>query len=782
MSGDFNFTPLLPDVAAKLWGSPKPGATKTEVRFGDQRTINPIKGTWFDFGEQKGGGVLALIERELGLKGRDAIEWLRREFGADIPDASPARSGGPGQARASSPASSPRKSSAPSPAPAEAQRKSAPEIDLSKPSRTYDYRDLDGNLVMQVCRYDFEHEGKRDKTFRQRRPDPSARSGWSWKMDGVRFVPYRLAEIREAIDEGSVVFFVEGEKAADAVAGLGVPATTNPMGAGKWFPDLVEHFAGADVVIIPDRDRQARKGDGSLRFHPDGRPVFVGQDHALGVAQELDAVAKRVRILELPGLPEKGDAFDWVEAGGTTDGLFDLLPCAISWKDYRSPSPEGPNPDRPENTLSDPWDNPDVDHLPERDAGPREFVSKFHAVPWDRLDDPGPEHEWLIDDWITRGEVVMVAGPSQSGKSFLGLDLALAINRGVEWHGNQTLRGGVIYQAGEGGKGIRKRLKAYRQGKGLHVSDRLPFVLLPSPVDLYASEDQTNDLIAEIRHWAGTFDVPLELVVIDTLSAATPGADENSSKDVGPVLARCQRIARECGCAVMLVHHMNASGSKVRGHTSILANLDSVIIVEIEEGKHDSRGRPLRVARLAKQKDGENGKRIRFVLEGVNLGQNARGKDVTSCVVAGPDDGVMAGVETTGEVKGLKLTPQAEVFLRAVHQALDEFGIDPPATVRVPRHIKVVEWGHVRNAFEALDFSDEPDATKRAAAIRQAAKRHGELLMSREVIMKEGKFVWLTGRKVRGFNPNVGKTKAARAAENATPVEPAGGGAIDDLI
>ena len=48
--------------------------------------------------------------------------------------------------------------------------------------------------------------------------------------------------------------------------------------------------------------------------------------------------------------------------------------------------------------------------------------------------------------------------------------------------------------------------------------------------------------------------------------------------------------------------------------------------------------------------------------------------------------------------------------------------------------------------------------------------------------MKEGKFVWLTGRKVRGFNPNVGKTKAARAAENATPVEPAGGGAIDDLI
>lgn len=782
MSGDFNFAPLMLPVATAVWGNPKPGATKTEVRFGDGRTVNPVKGSWWDHTIEDGGGVLKFIEHHKGMKGREAIEWLRREFGADIPDASPARSGGPGQARTPAPASSPRQARAASPAPANDAGKRGPDIDLSKPSKTYDYRDGEGNLVMQVCRYDFEHEGKRDKTFRQRRPDPSARGGWSWKMDGVRFVPYRLAEIREAIDEGSVVFFVEGEKAADALAGLGVPATTNPMGAGKWFPDLVQHFADADVVIIPDRDRQARKGDGSLRFHPDGRPVFVGQDHALAVAAELDPVAKRIRILELPGLPDKGDAFDWVEAGGTTDALFDLLPDARPWLKYRPPIAEGPNPDAPfdDGTL-DPYSNPDVDHLPEQDAGPKPFVSKFNAVPWDRLDDPGPEHEWLIDDWITRGEVVMVAGPSQSGKSFLGLDLALAINRGVDWHGNHTLRGGVIYQAGEGGKGIRKRLKAYRLGKGLHVSDRLPFVLLPSPVDLYASEDQTNDLIAEIRHWAGTFDVPLELVVIDTLSAATPGADENSSKDVGPVLARCQRIARECGCAVMLVHHMNASGSKVRGHTSILANLDSVIIVEIEEGKHDAspQRRAIRQARLAKQKDGENGKTIRFVLESVTLGQDARGKDVTSCVVTPPDYGVMAGVDTTGEVKGLKLSPQAEVFLRAVHRAIDDFGIEPPPTLKVPRHIKVVEWGHVRAAFEKLDFQDEPDAAKRAAALRQAAKRHGELLMSREVIMKEGKFVWLTGRKVRGFNPDVGKTKAARAAE---PAEPADGGVIDDLI
>ncbi len=67
-------------------------------------------------------------------------------------------------------------------------------------------------------------------------------------MQGLRPLPYRLPELQEAIAQGSMVFIAEGEKAVEALRELGVPATCNSGGAGK-FPDaLVEHFRGAHVV------------------------------------------------------------------------------------------------------------------------------------------------------------------------------------------------------------------------------------------------------------------------------------------------------------------------------------------------------------------------------------------------------------------------------------------------------------------------------------------------------------------------------------------------------
>ncbi|MFI7996082.1 AAA family ATPase, partial [Acinetobacter baumannii] len=74
------------------------------------------------------------------------------------------------------------------------------------------------------------------------------------------------------------------------------------------------------------------------------------------------------------------------------------------------------------------------------------------------------------------------------------------------------------------------------------------------------------------------FDVPLELIVIDTFNKATPGANENDGKDMGVVLARCDRIRQKTGAHVMLVHHLNAGGTKARGHTSLFANVENVIL------------------------------------------------------------------------------------------------------------------------------------------------------------------------------------------------------------
>lgn len=76
---------------------------------------------------------------------------------------------------------------------------------------------------------------------------------------------------------------------------LGVPATCNAGGAGKWKPSLNEFCHDADDVVVPDRDPQKKHPKtGKLQFHPDGKPVLPGQDHARSVASALHGVAKRV--------------------------------------------------------------------------------------------------------------------------------------------------------------------------------------------------------------------------------------------------------------------------------------------------------------------------------------------------------------------------------------------------------------------------------------------------------------------------------------------------------
>lgn len=401
-----------------------------------------------------------------------------------------------------------------------------------------------------------------------------------------------------------------------------------------------------------------------------------------------------------------------------------------------------------------------------------EYQSKFRAVRWSDLDAPGPEHEWLVKNVLTRGERAMMVGASQSGKSFLAIDLAMSIARGVPWFGNKTMRGGIVYQAGEGSRGIRKRLRAYRIEHGISLSDPIPFVLLPATVDLYAGGDAAAAaLIEEIKHWAGTYDCPLELVVIDTFAAATPGADENSSKDVGPVLARCERIALECKCAVMLVHHMNAGGQKPRGHTSILANLDSVLTVA-ETEVMDTDKRKIREVETAKQKDGESHKRWRFVLPAVEVDRDGDGDPVTSCVVRAPNIDGEPGETAKPTDAGIRLTAQGEILLRSIYRALSESGEEAPEVLGLPPGTAVVRWKAVAEIFAkmAFDGETETDPKKRADKVSQAMKRHGERLMQQRIIMRENPYMWLTGRKVRGFGNRpdsvASREKAAEREQN----------------
>ena len=192
--------------------------------------------------------------------------------------------------------------------------------------KPYDYTDAGGKLLFQVCRFE-------PKGFRQRRPD--GKDGWIWNMEGVERVLFRLPKVvRHAANLGDV-FIVEGERDADALAGLGLCATCNPGGAGKWLPQYTASLTGAHVIIIADKDTP-------------------GRNHAALVQRELTGKAASVRVLELPDRAGRTvkDASDWVQAGGTADELAELIRNAPPWTPPSAPANKSATP-TPDATASD---------------------------------------------------------------------------------------------------------------------------------------------------------------------------------------------------------------------------------------------------------------------------------------------------------------------------------------------------------------------------------------------------------------------------------------------
>lgn len=167
---------------------------------------------------------------------------------------------------------------------------------------TYPYRDRQGSLLYEAVR-------KPGKRFAQRRPD--GKGGWAWNLKGVEKVLYSLPDL--VARTGETVYVVEGEKDADRLMTLGLLATTNAGGAGKWQASYSEELAGRDVVILPDNDTP-------------------GRDHAQKVAQSLAGVVASIKVVALDGLPDKGDVSDWLDGGHTADELVALVAQAPAYE------------------------------------------------------------------------------------------------------------------------------------------------------------------------------------------------------------------------------------------------------------------------------------------------------------------------------------------------------------------------------------------------------------------------------------------------------------------
>jgi RecA-family ATPase/5S rRNA maturation endonuclease (ribonuclease M5) len=383
----------------------------------------------------------------------------------------------------------------------------------------YDYADEKSELLYQVVRLE-------PKSFRQRRP--KGNGAWVWNLDDIGRVPYRLPELLKYPDAS--VFVCEGEKDADRVASLDLCATT--AAGGNWTPDCIAPLTGRDVFILEDNDGAGRK-------------------KALEVAQALHGKAKTIRIVRLPGLAEKGDVSDWLDADlRNASKLADVCCEAPLW------TPDATNAE-PLPTTSLRWTD---------------------MSNWDH--EPRPERQWAIPDRVPLNQAGLFSGEGGAGKSIIELMKDVAHVAGKDWFGSLPSCGPAFYIGTEDDEDeihIRLHDIASHYGvkfeqlidSGLHV-----LCLLGQDAVLCASygksgKVEVTDLYRRLYEAAG--DIRPKNISIDTLSRAFAG-NEIDRVQVYAFAMHMQALAMVAGGSLTVLSHPSlqgiTSGSGISGSTA----------------------------------------------------------------------------------------------------------------------------------------------------------------------------------------------------------------------
>lgn len=401
----------------------------------------------------------------------------------------------------------------------------------------YDYENLDGTLAYQSLRD--EH-----KNFRLRRPKPGHRDpgepmAWINNIDGVTPLLFKLPEISFAVSRGLRIYVVEGEKDVLTLRNLGLVATTNHGGAGKWGDAHSDQIKGArEVVILPDNDDPGRK-------------------HARDVRRAISGKVDRVKILELSGLPPKGDASDWIAQGHTKEELEALA------------------------------DNPPL---------PEGWASALQLMETDM-----PETEWIIPNIISLGATAILSGEDGVWKSWTCLHMALCLATGTKFLSHfPTGESKVLLVNGdESEQDTRKKLRWLYTGAGMNGSQ--------SPLinkNFYLRSDffqlTNDDELERLCDVVGSFGP--KLVIIDNLNSTIEG--EENKADFARAIRKISHAVRAAHhCTVLFIHHWtkpskereNTPKSRLRGsggirgaaahHISIERTPEDVAIFTVDKNR-----------------------------------------------------------------------------------------------------------------------------------------------------------------------------------------------------
>lgn len=385
----------------------------------------------------------------------------------------------------------------------------------------YPYVDADSVFLFETVRFE-------PKTFRQRRRLEDGR--WTWKIGDVKRPIYNLPSVNAANARGERIYVVEGEKDVEALRAIGLTGTTNPLGAGKWRSEHAEALIGANVVVIPDNDP-------------------AGREHAAMVYESLRGRSASVSVLELPDLGPKGDVSEWLGKGGTAEELQRLADLS----GQRAPS----------------WIDGGLQRELALTASSRPLFRLIHDSELHRL----AEQSWLVEGVIPARSLTLAYGLRDTVKSFGAIDLAYHIGTGRTWHGMQVQQGSVVYIAAEGASGIRQRVASWKEHHGISTVVDVTFV--DEAVQLMTRGD-IDRLVATLAS-RGCHPA---LIVFDTFARCLSGGDENSARDVGIAVTALDRLRKEVGTAVYVIHHMTRGTRHERGSTALGDAADVTLFFE----------------------------------------------------------------------------------------------------------------------------------------------------------------------------------------------------------
>jgi hypothetical protein len=562
---------------------------------------------------------------------------------------------------------------------------------------TYNYTDKDNSLLYQVLRFE-------PKTFRQRRPDGNG--GWIWKLEDRR-VLYRLPELLQYPD--AAVFVCEGEKDADRIASSRHCATT--VASGKWTDECVRALAGRDVLILEDNDD-------------------AGRQKAQATATLLHGIAKSVRAVRLPGLPDHGDVSDWLDSGHSSEELVDVCFDTPLWEPTTATG-------TPEDACINNFDTTPLEQT-DRAAS--------IALHWHGDKDKTPKRSWLIEGLLPETGSGLASGQWGTFKTFVALDLAAAVmasGRFINQDHAVVRRGGVLYIAAEGASEIPIRLAAVLQTKCSDMT-RAPFAWTDQcPRLLDRDSVATLTAIAQqaAERMKTEFGLPLALIVIDTVIAAagfSKSGDENDAAIGQTIMRQLASLAQATGAFVLGIDHFGKAAETGTRGSSAKEGAADVVLALLGEKAITGAVTDTRLA-LRKSRAGASGQEFPFSVRVIDLGVDDSSRPTTSLVIdwlAGPSQGAPKA-EGSGWSKSLRL------LQRALMNVLVDHGSDQRPFPDGPI-VRTVDVEVVRAEFYK-SYAADGDAKQKQNTKRQAFNRAVRDAQERSLICvrENGDTTWI---------------------------------------